>query len=258
MSCAAADSTNLVIAAMAKGAGPLYDVLVQGFSSGAAPQGLPLDIGDALSPSKTAAWSIANGFLVAWVADPSNDMSGIAAQQLMETGEPQAGFVFQMSASGDVAPREPAGTRLGAQSQFAITYSRLSPPDPMGMTHREIVLRIFQSPSNGGMPIVVSTAATDQREPVIAASPATGKLVVAWTGPAAGGAEDIFFRVYNAMGLPQSDVLTANDIAAGEQTWPAVVVDPPTGDVAMAWETFIPNTATPRKITGKMFPGLLK
>jgi cysteine-rich repeat protein len=257
ISCGAADSNSFVVAAMAKGMGQLYDVLVQPFASSALPQGVPIDIGDAVAPNQTATWSIADGLLVAWIVDPMNN-GPIAAQQLTETGQLQPGFIFQLSAMGDNAPREPSGARLGGASQFAFVYTRVSPPDMAGMTHREVMLRIFQSPAMGSAPVVVSTASADQREPTLAANPSNGKVVVVWTGPGVNGPEDVFFRVYNAMGMPQTDVLVANEVAAGEQTRPAVVADPPSGDVAILWESFVPNSVKPRKVAAKIFRGLLK
>ncbi len=258
LSCGASATDAFIVATMAKGGGSLYDVVVQPFQSSALPQGPAIDIGDASGPGGTATWGIAAGFLVAWVADPVNPMNGgnISAQQLKDTGEPELGFVFQLSDPADASPREPVAARMGMQSQFAFAYTRISVPDGNGNTHREVILRVFQSPGNGSMPIVVSASTSAQSQPVLGVGGAGNNIVVAWTAVANGG-ENVFYRVYSPMGMPLTDELVANENQPGKQTKPAVVVDPPTGDTVILWDNFVPNSVKPHKVSAKIFRGLL-
>lgn len=251
-SCGTSASDTFVVATMAKSSGPLYDVWVQSYASSALAMGTPVDVGDATAPNATATWGTGAGFLVAWVADPASN-GNISAQLLKESGEPDAGFIFQLSDVADIAPREPAGARIGMMGQFAFAYTREIPAGGQ----REVVLRIFQSPGSGSAPIVVATGNTDQREPTIAVNPTNGKLVVAWTALANGG-ENIFYRVFNSMGMPLTEELVANQVLTGKQTRPSIAVDPPTGDTAIVWDNFVPNSVKPHKSSARILKGLLQ
>lgn len=256
LSCGTGSDDGFLVTTMTDGPGAIFDVMVQPFASSAQAQGAPIDIGDASAANQTATWGIAGGYLVAWVADPPNG-GNISAQQLNDLGEPQQGFIFQLSDPADITPREPVAGRIGMMSQFAFAYTRDSVPDPMGVTHREVALRVFQSPGNGSPPIVVSAGTSAQREPVLGVNPTNGNIVVVWTFVANGG-ENIGYRVFSPMGMPLTDELIANEILTGKQTKPAVVVDPPTGDVVILWDNQVPNSVKPHKVSAKLFPGLLK
>lgn len=255
LSCAAS-ADAFVVATMAKGAGPLHDVLVQPFASSGQVQAAPIDIGDATGANQTATWPIADGFLVAWIVDPANN-GGLSAQQLTTAGDLQAGFVFQLTDASDVTPREPGGVRIGVQNQFALVYTRDSAPDGMGVTHREVVFRVFQSPAMGSMPFPVSAGTTEQREPVIAVNPTNGKFVIVWTFVATGG-ENIGYRVFDPATMMMGDELVANENLVGKQTKPAVAVDPGSGDVVILWDNQVPNSVKPHKVSAKIFPKLLQ
>jgi cysteine-rich repeat protein len=236
--------------------GALWDIHVQPFTSFAAPSGMPIDIGDANGPSRTSAWPLSVGYLVAWVADPVNN-GPLRAQQLDKDGKLMPNMVYQISDIADVAPREPWGERIGTQDQFAVAYTRESMPDGMGMTHREVALAIFQSPGNGTAPLPVSADMNPQREPRIGVNPKNGKFVVAWTGGPP-SAENIYLRAFDTAGKEVSAEKIVNENQVGQQTASSVAVDPTTGSVAIVWDNFVPNSGKPRKVSAKIFAGLLK
>jgi cysteine-rich repeat protein len=256
LSCAASPADTFIVTTMAKGGGNLHEVLVQPYALSGQPLGGQIDIGDAAGLGPTASWGIGGGFLVAWIADPANN-GNISAQQLKDTGELEPGFIFQLSDPADIVPREPAGGRLGMQGQFAFVYTRDSAPDGMGVTHREVVYRVFQSPGNGSAPTFASVGTSAQREPVLGVNPTTGKFVIAWTF-VAGGGENIAYRVFSQTGMPMGDEQVANEVLTGKQTKPAIVVDPFTGDVVILWDNEVPNSVKPHKVSAKIFPKLLE
>lgn len=236
--------------------GALWDIVVQPFTSFAAPSGPPIDIGDATAPAKTSAWPLAAGYMVAWVADPPNK-GPLRAQQLEKDGKPAPGFVYQLSDVNDVAPGEPWGERIGMQDQFAVAYTRESMPDGMGMTHREVALVLFQSPGSGSAPLAVSADMNPQKEPRIGVNPKNGKFVVVWTGGPP-NAENIYLRGFDTAGKEVSAEKIVNENQVGQQTAASVAVDPGTGSVAVVWDNFVPNSGKPHKVSARIFAGLLK
>ncbi|MEZ4299719.1 MAG: DUF4215 domain-containing protein [Polyangiaceae bacterium] len=256
LSCASGPGNKTIVATVGKAmSGPLFDVFVQPFDIPALPSGPPIDIGDTLAPNDTASLALSSSFLVAWIADP-NANGPIVAQQLDQDGNLQAGFFFTLTGPEDSAPREPALARVSANDTFVLAYTRDSAPDADGNSHREITLRVGTAGNDSG-PIIVSASTANQREPVIAADPMTGKFVVAWTVDAAGG-ENIAYRVFDLASMSGGEELQANEVQLGEQTHPAVVADPGTGHVAILWDNLVPNSNKPHKISAKIFPALLK
>jgi hypothetical protein len=162
-----------------------------------------------------------------------------------------------MTDAADPAPHEPVGAWLGPMDQFVFGYTRDSVPDGGGVTHREVALRLFTGPGTGGDPILVATDTSSQSEPRILVNPMNRKFLVVWTGGPVMG-ENTFFRVFGPDGKPAGDQVIANDNQVGRQTSPGAAVDPKTGDVAIVWDNFIPNSGKPHKVSAKIFPGLLK
>ncbi len=259
-SCAAApDPVNtFIVSTVGKmSGGPLFDIVVQPYSSFAAQNGPPIDIGDTLQPNRTTSWALQAGFMVSWIADPA--ASGpLVAQQLDKDGKLMAGFFYTMTDGAlDVAPHEPVGAWLGPMDQFVFGYTRDSAPDPDGATHREVVIRMFAGPGTGGPPIIVTTDTTAQSEPRILVNPSNRKFLVVWTGGPANG-ENTFFRAFNADGTPSGEPGIANDSQVGRQTNPGAAIDPKTGTAAIVWDNFVPNSGKPHKISAKIFPGILE
>jgi len=159
----------------------------------------------------------------------------------------------------DVAPAEPFAARLGSgtDATFVFGYSREA-----ALGHREVVLRIFawadpQQPPAGLEPVVVSADPTPQSQPRVVVNPDNGKLVVVWTAGSP-PQRNVLHRVFGPLGAPLSAQAIANDSLVGDQTSPAVTLDPATGDVAIAWTSELPSSATPQKVSAKIFPALLQ
>ncbi|MFO0586773.1 MAG: DUF4215 domain-containing protein [Polyangiaceae bacterium] len=259
-SCAAAaDPTNTFIAATVGKmmGGPLYDIVVQPYSSFAAQNGPPIDIGDTLQPNRTAAWPLSAGFMVSWIADPANN-GPLVAQQLDKDGKLMSGFFYTMTDPAvDPSAHEPAGAWLGQMDQFVFVYTRDSAPDMMGATHREVVFRLFSGPGTGSDPVIVATDTSAQSEPRVIVNPTNHKFLIVWTGGPPNG-ENTFFRVFAPDGTPAGMPVVANDNQVGRQTIPGAAVDPATGDVAVVWDNFIPNSGKPHKVSAKIFPFALE
>lgn len=258
LACATSGASAFIVATTAKPdvSAPLWDVTVRPFNSFAAPSGAVVNVGAAAAPVAVNAWGLANGFMVSWVADSINN-GPIGAQLLGNNGAVMAGFVFTLSEGTDVAPREPWGERIGMQDQFAFAYTRDSVPDGAGATHREIALRIFSSAGDGSASAIMSPDANPQSQPRIAVNPTNGKFVVVWTGGAVNG-ENVFFRAFDKMGGAITPATDAAESLVGQQTQGSAAVDPVSGDVAIVWDSFVPNSGKPHKIVAKIFAGLLK
>jgi cysteine-rich repeat protein len=259
-SCAASpDPGTFVVATTAKApAGPLWDVMVQPFTSFALPQGAPVDVGDTTAPNDTAAWPLFSGFMVAWVVDPLNG-GGFSAQELDKNGQVVAGAVYPLTDPAvDVNVREPFAVRIGAtanDNSFMFGYTREAMDG-----HREVVLRVFlwtdmTEPPTSGMPIVVFADPSDQSQPSITINPMNNRLVIVWSALAPGG-EDVWYATFDSKGMPIKAATKAPDTLVGTQIHPSAAVDPATGDVLMVWSTN--TTGKPLRIAGKMFPKLLQ
>lgn len=256
MSCAAAMGNTFIAVTTSKVTSALWNVNLQPFNSFAAPSPTILDIGDSLGTSDISTWDVGAGFLTAWIADGPGK-GPINAQQLDANGAALDGLIFTMSDVDDVAPREPWGARLGTQDQFAVAYTRDSVPDVSGAVHREVAVRIFKAPDDGGKSFLVTADLSPQTQPRLVTNPASKKLVVIWTGGQV-GSENVFYRVFDENGMPLTDEKPTGDVLAGQQTLGAGTVDPATGDVAIVWDNFTPNSGKPHKVSAKIFPGLLK
>jgi len=81
---------------------------------------------------------------------------------------------------------------------------------------------------------VNAAGAGNQTEPAVAMSRG-GDFVVVWHGPGL-EEEDIFLRLFDSDGRPQSDEMLVNLAAAGRQVYPAVAADA-AGRFVVAWES---------------------
>ena len=258
--CAASPDPNTFIVAAIGGTAANKDVFVQPFTSFALPMGSPIDIGDTTVAQEIAAWPLFNGFIVSWSPDPFNAAPYVAVALDKNGGLPMDAMSLTMSDPVDVAVREPFGARIGTtdtDNSSVFGYTRQAPD-----MHREVVIRIFawpnpMMPPMPGPPIVVSLDTNQQSQPRIAVNPQNGSFIVVWTAVAPGG-ENVLYRTFDNKGVATSPETIAPEILIGKQTFPAVAVDPASGDVAISWGSDNPSDTKPARIAAKIFRGLLK
>lgn len=258
-SCAASlgSGTFIAVTTSKPSSSPLWDVIVQPFTSFALPTGSPIDIGDTTAPNDTTAWGLSDGFLVAWIVDPPNN-TGFTAQPLDKNGA-LVGTPFTLSDPADVDIGEPFAARIGTSANdnsFVFGYTRAATDG-----HREVVFRTFQwtnldVPPVGSAPVVVSADPISQSEPSIAVNSMSGRFLIVWTSAVPNG-EDVVYATFQPNGMPITPPTKAPENLVGKQTHPGAAVDPASGDVFIAWSNDNPSDTKPGRISGKMFSKLL-
>ncbi len=207
-----------------------------------APQGAEFPVNTVTAHAQTApvvAADAAGDYVVVWTSDGEDgDGLGVFAQLYHADGSAVGGEIpVGTTTAGDQSNPKVA---MDATGDFVVVWTSSS-PDGLGVFARRF--KADGTPASGELAVDVfvpgSGALTgDRSEPSVGMN-ATGRFVVAWTGPITDGQDDFGFgtyaRIYDDTGAPVTDAFMVNNVNLfGDQTKPSVAMDA-AGDFIVAY-----------------------
>jgi hypothetical protein len=211
------------------------------FASSGMPQGAEFQVNSyTVAAQKYSAVTI-NGdgsFIVVWASNgQEGDSNGIFGQRFDASGAPQ-GVEFQVNshtASNQQYP-DVAADDLG---DFVVAWESLLQD---GSLFGVFAQRFASTGNRQGAEFRVNVnVASNQRDASIAAE-SDGDFVVSWQG-LDGGNFGVFFRRFDAAGVPQSGEVQINAVTIGNQIRSSVAIDD-NGDFVIAWQSYHDGSAS--------------
>lgn len=173
--------------------------------------------------------SLGSGAIVVWSGKGSGDSSGVFMRRLDAAGTP-IGPEIRVNQTTIGTQQTPAVTATSAGG-FVVAWSGKGPGDSQG-----IFTRSFASdgtPTSNEL-LVNSTVLQSQKNPTLAAT-VDGGFAVAWDGRGANDSAGVFWRRFDASGMPRTPETRVNTTTLRTQGRPAIAVDAQ-GQTIIAWE----------------------